>query len=232
MGRFRTILLADGDLNNCHLLTTQLSSYGYSVITASNGEEVLSIFDTAIPHLIILDVMLPQIDGYQVCNKLRRISQIPIILLGALGNVNDRSIGFNLGADDYIVKPFSAYELGARIRSLLKRSYSDNYSTPPFIHIGNLKLNLSKRHVFKNNQLIKLTPMEFKLLEVLISKPGKVITRLEIFGILWGYTTFRYVDTRLVDVYICRLRSKLEKNPNIPNIILTIREKGYMFQEI
>tara|TARA_B100000475_G_C14994167_1_gene313555 strand:- start:550 stop:1242 length:693 start_codon:yes stop_codon:yes gene_type:complete len=228
MHRFETILLADGDLNSRQLLTTKLSSYGYRVVAVSDGEEALFSFAKEKPQLIVLDVMLPKIDGYQVCNKLREISQTPIVLLAALGNVTDRIIGFNLGANDYVIKPFSADELVVRIQSLFKRSYCN----PLFIQIGGLQLNLSKRHVFKNGQLIKLTPIEFNLLEVLISKPGKIVTRSDIFNTLWGYTAFRYIDTRVVDVYICRLRSKLEKNSTSPNLILTVRGVGYMFQEI
>tara|TARA_B100000683_G_scaffold8301_1_gene9053 strand:- start:18068 stop:18766 length:699 start_codon:yes stop_codon:yes gene_type:complete len=231
MGKLKTILLADGDLNNRRLITKKLSSYGYHVIAVSNGEEALFIFGKKNPHLAIIDVMLPKMDGYQVCNKLREISTIPIVLLTALDTLTDRNIGFNLGADDYIVKPFSINELEVRIHSLLRRYYTNDYYSPLFINVGELKLNLLKKCVFKNKELIRLTTIEFKLLEILISKPGKVVTRSDIFGMLWGYTAFRYVDTRVVDVYIYRLRLKLEENPKKPNLILTVREKGYMFQE-
>lgn len=228
----KTILLADGDSKTCHLLDAKLSFYGYVVITVSNGEEALRFFDQEKPHLVLLDVMLPKIDGYKVCNELRKISSTPIILFSALDTLTDRIIGFNLGADDYIVKPFSIDELEIRIQSLIRRSHFNDCLKPLFIYVGELTLNLSKRYVIKNDQLVKLTSLEFSLLEVLISKPGKIITRSDIFSILWGYAEFRYVDTRVVDVYICRLRSKLEKDPNNPTLILTIRGKGYMFHEI
>jgi|TARA_B100000475_G_scaffold201228_1_gene188101 OmpR family response regulator RpaB len=231
MNQLETVLIADGDLTSRLILTQKLSNHGYRVITASDGEEALFLFNKEQPHIVLIDVILPKIDGYKVCSKLRNDSSTPIVLLTSLDKLNDRVIGLSLGADDYLIKPFSTEELKIRIRSILQRSYNNN-SYPLFIQIGDLKLNVAKRCVLKKGQPIKLTKIEFKLLEVLLARSGEGLTRLDIFNKVWGYTTFRYLDTRVVDVYIYRLRSKLEKKPSIPTLILTVRGKGYMFQEI
>jgi OmpR family response regulator RpaB len=226
-----TILLADGDPTSRLILKTQLSNYGYHIITTSDGEEALSTFNKGQFHVVLIDIMIPKIDGYKVCSKLRNISSVPIILLAALNSVTDRIIGLSLGADDFLIKPFSVDELNLKLCSLLRRSYN-HYKYPLVIQIGGLKLNLFKKHVYKNDQIIRLTTIEFNLLEILVAKAGKTLTRIDIFDKVWGHTTFRYSDIRVVDVYICRLRSKIEQNPNTPDLILTVRSKGYMFQKI
>jgi len=226
----RTVLVADDDINIRQFLKIRLSYLGYNVIIATNGQEVLSILEKEKLDLIILDIILPQIDGYKVCRILRKFSRVPIILLTALANTLDRIRGLDLGADEYLTKPFAPDELEACIRSLLIRSRKRNDFNPLVIQVGDLKLNITKKHVFKGDQLIRLTLIEFNLLQLLVDKAGEVLTRTAILDCIWGYTSYRYIDTRVVDVYVHRLRSKLEQDLSTPNLILTIRGKGYMFQ--
>ena len=228
----KTVLVADNDINIRQFLKIRLSYLGYNVILTANGQEVLSILKKEKPDLIILDIMLSQIDGYKVCRIIRNFSRVPIILLTALATITDRIRGLDLGADDYLTKPFEPDELAACIRSLLIRSYGRNNSNPLVLQIGDLKLDTIKKHVFKGNKLINLTLIEFNLLRLLMNKAGKNLTRTAILDCIWGYTSYRYIDTRVVDVYIHRLRSKLEQDLGTPNLILTIRGKGYMFQTV
>ena len=226
----RTVLVADDDINIRQFLKIRLSYLGYNVIIATNGQEVLSILEKEKLDLIILDIILPQIDGYKVCRILRKFSRVPIILLTALANTLDRIRGLDLGADEYLTKPFAPDELEACIRSLLIRSRKRNDFNPLVIQVGDLKLDIIKKHVFKCNKLIRLTLIEFNLLRLLVDKAGEILTRTAILDCIWGYTSYRYIDTRVVDVYVHRLRSKLEQDLSAPNLILTIRGKGYMFQ--
>ncbi len=232
MMNLKTVLVADNDINIRQFLKIRLSYLGYNVILTANGQEVLSILKKEKPDLIILDIMLSQIDGYKVCRIIRNFSRVPIILLTALATITDRIRGLDLGADDYLTKPFAPDELVACIRSLLIRSYGRNNSNPLVLQIGDLKLDTIKKHVFKGNKLINLTLIEFNLLRLLMNKAGKNLTRTAILDCIWGYTSYRYIDTRVVDVYIHRLRSKLEQDLGTPNLILTIRGKGYMFQTV
>jgi OmpR family response regulator RpaB len=178
--------------------------------------------------------MLPKIDGYGVCRELRKESKVPIIMLTALGGISDRVTGLELGADDYVIKPFSPKELEARIRSVLRRTQKPvtQKVNSEIFYMGNLKIDTLKRQVFKSNRRIKLTGTEFNLLELLINRAGERLTRTLILDTIWGYIPERYVDTRLVDVHISRLRSKLEEDPSNPDLILTARGTGYMFQKI
>lgn len=230
------ILIVDDEISIRRILETRLSMIGYKVISASDGEEALETFRKEYPTLVILDVMMPKLDGYGVCQELRKESDVPIIMLTALGDVSDRITGLELGADDYIIKPFSPKELEARIRSVLRRidKIAINSSIPSsgIIHIGSLKIDTNKRQVYKNNERIKLTGMEFSLLEMLISKAGEAFSRSAILQEVWGYTPERHVDTRVVDVHISRLRAKLEDDASNPDLILTSRGTGYLFQKI
>nr|YP_009393422.1 putative transcriptional regulator OmpR [Symphyocladiella dendroidea]ARW61984.1 putative transcriptional regulator OmpR [Symphyocladiella dendroidea] len=230
------ILIVDDEISIRRILETRLSMIGYEVISASDGEEALQIFKKEYPTLVVLDVMMPKLDGYGVCQELRKESDVPIIMLTALGDVSDRITGLELGADDYIVKPFSPKELEARIRSVLRRidKITINSSIPNsgIINIGFLKIDTNKRQVYKNHERIRLTGMEFSLLELLISKAGEAFSRSSILQEVWGYTPERHVDTRVVDVHISRLRAKLEDDPSNPDLILTARGTGYLFQKI
>lgn len=229
------ILVVDDEISIRQILETRLSIRGYEVILAANGEDALSLFRQEQPNLVILDLMLPKIDGYEVCSEIRKESQVPIIMLTALGDINDRVMGLELGADDYVMKPFSPKELEARIRSVLRRTELQN---TPLVQnpnrnirqIGKLVIDTNKRQVFKGAKRIRLTGMEFNLLELLVNKAGERLSRSTILDRVWGYTPERYVDTRVVDVHISRLRSKLEDDPSNPDLIITARGTGYMFQ--
>ncbi len=230
------ILVVDDEASIRRILQTRLEMIGYDVVTAMDGEEALSAFRQETPDLIVLDVMMPKLDGYGVCQELRKESDVPIIMLTALGNVADRITGLELGADDYMAKPFSPKELEARIASLLRRrSHKTNINTIPnsgIIHVGNLKIDINKRQVHKNEQRIQLTGVEFSLLELLVNHSGKIFSRLEMLQKVWGFVPELHTDTRVVDVHISRLRTKIESDPNNPEFILTARGSGYFFLRI
>jgi OmpR family response regulator RpaB len=230
------VLVVDDEASIRRILDTRLSMIGYTVITASDGEEALSLFRKEAPNLVILDLMMPKLDGYGVCQEIRKTSDVPIIMLTALCDVADRITGLELGADDYVTKPFSPKELEARIRSLLRRSEkvqipSSNYNSG-VVQFSFLKIDFNRRQVYKADERIKLTGMEFSLLELLIGRSGQAFSRAEILQEVWGYTPERHVDTRVVDVHISRLRAKLEIDPSNPDLILTARGTGYLFQRI
>ena len=173
--------------------------------------------------------------AYGVCQALRQKSGVPIIMLTALSDVSERIKGLELGADDYMVKPFSPKELETRIRCVLRRVHQKSVRgihSLGVIHAGKLLLDTQKRQVYKGSERIRLTGMEFSLLELLVSSCGICFSRLEISQRVLGYTTEKHVDTRLVDVHISRLRAKLEDDPNNPELILTIRGSGYMCPRI
>lgn len=230
------ILVVDDEINIRRILETRLSIIGYEVITAADGEEALFLYKKEMPNLIILDIMMPKLDGYGVCQEIRKESEIPIIMLTALNDVTDKITGLELGADDYIVKPFSPKELEARVKSILRRveklPSTQSNANLGILSIGNIKIDSNRRQVYKHNEKIRLTGMEFSLLELLISKSGEPFSRSSILQEVWGYTPERHVDTRVVDVHISRLRSKLEEDPSNPDLILTARGIGYLFQKI
>ena len=230
-----TILLADDEASIRRILETRLSMIGYQVVTACDGKEALDLFRRYEPDLVVLDIMMPKLDGYGVIQELRKESDVPIVMLTAMADVADRITGLELGADDYVVKPFSPKELEARIRCVLRRIDKDSIAGIPnsgVIQIMNLKIDTNKRQVFRNDERIRLTGMEFSLLELLVSRSGEPFSRGEILKEVWGYTPERHVDTRVVDVHISRLRSKLEDDPANPELILTARGTGYLFQRI
>ena len=200
------ILVVDDEASIRRILETRLSMIGYDVVTAGDGEEALEIFRKAEPDLVVLDVMMPKLDGYGVCQELRKESDVPIIMLTALGDVADRITGLELGANGI---PSSGV-----------------------IHVSTIKIDTNKRQVYKGDERIRLTGMEFSLLELLVSRSGEAFSRSEILQEVWGYTPERHVDTRVVDVHISRLRAKLEDDPSNPELIITARGTGYLFQRI
>ncbi len=230
------ILVVDDEASIRRILETRLSMIGYTVVTAADGDEALAVYKKELPNLIILDIMMPKLDGYGVCQEIRKDSDIPIIMLTALGDVADRITGLELGADDYVVKPFSPKELEARIKAILRRvdkmSLHSTALSSGIISMGGIKIDTNRRQVYKQNEKIRLTGMEFSLLELLMSKSGEAFSRASILQEVWGYTPERHVDTRVVDVHISRLRSKLEEDPSNPDLILTARGTGYLFQKI
>jgi OmpR family response regulator RpaB len=236
INRHLKILIIDNDSNICQLLKKKLSYRGYKVLTTIDSKAALSIFEQEQPDLVILDVMLKHSNGYEICRRLKQISKVPIILLTALHDLTARIIGLEFGADDYLIKPFSLNELETRIYSVSRRVYqiqqynlSKSYN---FIQIGDLKVDITKNQIFKHNKPIKLTEIEFKLLLLLLQKAGENLTREIILYNLWGYIPERFNDKRVVDVYIYRLRTKLEKDLSHPKLIITTRNKGYMFRNI
>ena len=230
-----TILVVDDEASIRRILETRLSMIGYHVVTACDGVEALELFQSTNPDLVVLEVMMHKLDGYCVSQELRKDSDVPIVMLTALGDVADRITGLELGADDYVVKPFSPKELEARIRCVLRRVDKDSVAGLPnsgVIQVGDLRIDTNKRQVYSGDERIRLTGMEFSLLELLVSRSGEPFSRGEILKDVWGYTPERHVDTRVVDVHISRLRSKLEDDPANPELILTARGTGYLFQRI
>ena len=230
-----TILVVDDEASIRRILETRLTMIGYHVVTACDGNEALEVFHNVRPDLVVLDVMMPKLDGYGVCQELRKESDVPIVMLTALGDVADRITGLELGADDYVVKPFSPKELEARIRCVLRRVEKEQVAgtaNSGLIAVSDLRIDTNKRQVYRGDERIRLTGMEFSLLELLVSRSGEPFSRGEILKDVWGYTPERHVDTRVVDVHISRLRSKLEVDPANPELILTARGTGYLFQRI
>lgn len=231
----KKILVVDDEEAICQILATRLTMSGYDVATAANGEEALRIFPKEAPDLIVLDLMMPKLDGLSVCRELRKTSDVPIIMLTALGQIADRIRGLELGADDYVTKPFSPKELEARIRAILWRTEGADSTQSAardgsdVIQMGRLRIEMHKRQVYANNRRIRLTGMEFDLLQLLIQHAGESVSRAEILQQIWGYSPSRHADLRVVDVHISRLRAKLEEDPTNPEFIHTDRGKGYFF---
>ncbi|NJL84202.1 MAG: response regulator [Chloroflexaceae bacterium] len=225
------ILVVDDEPAVQRILKTRLSMAGYEVVTAGNGKEALEIFSQEGADLIVLDVMLPYLDGYYVCQEIRKTSDVPIVMLTALADVADRITGLQFGADDYLVKPFSPKELEARINRILRRvkpSLAPGGSG--VIAVGCLRIDLNKRRATLGDRVLSLTDLEFNLLQLLASRCGAVISRGEILTAIWGYVPQRHQDLRIVDVYISRLRAKIERDPKHPELIITERGTGYLFR--
>lgn len=208
---------------------------GYEVVTASDGEEALTLFVRETPDLIILDVMMPKKDGYFICQEIRKESEVPIIMLTALADVADRIAGLQIGADDYLVKPFSPKELEARIQTILRRFKKlgwHNCSDPGVTQMGLLRIDPNRRRVSLGDRPIRLTEIEFNILQLLIAQSGEPISRADILQAIWGYSPRQPGDLRLVDVHISRLRGKIETDPKQPEFIVTERGMGYSFQNL
>jgi OmpR family response regulator RpaB len=229
------ILVVDGDANIRKVLKKTLTKQGYNVLLSSDGRDGFSTFIKEEPILIILDLMLPVVNGYDLCLKIRQKSQVPIIILTSLQSISERIKSFDLGADDFITKPFSQSELEARIRSILRRTqyqiYEKQPANQPAIYIGDLVFNPTTQQVLKKQKKIKLTAIESHLLKFLILNAGEALSRLVILENIWGYKPERDGDIRVVDVHIARLRSKIEEDLNSPDLILTVRGIGYKFQD-
>jgi OmpR family response regulator RpaB len=227
------ILIIDDDLTVIQILRTRLTNLGYRIVRSPNDKDALTKFWKEQPDLVVLDIILPKFDGYELCRKIRIDSQVPIIILTALSKLSNRIRGLELGADDYIIKPFSPPELEARIRSVLRRTSLNQVFTTQKkkeFKIGNLSIDMNTKCIAKDNFKVKLTNIEYSLLNLLMENAGKTLSRTVILNNIWGYTPERAVDTRIVDVHIARLRSKIEEKPGTPDFILTVRGIGYMFQ--
>ena len=206
-----------------------LQNEGYEVITGSNGLEAIQAVQTQNPDLVVLDVMMPEMDGLTACTKIRSFSNIPIILLTAKVADMDKLMGFDHGADDYLTKPFNILELKARIRALLRRSGAEDKKSSNELTIGSISLDLDSRNVYKSGQLVELTAKEFDVIEFLMRNPNRVYSRENLLDTIWAYE-YRS-DLRTVDVHIRRLREKLEENPAEPNYIMTKWGVGYYFRK-
>ncbi|CAM2986118.1 response regulator transcription factor [Hathewaya histolytica] len=222
------ILIVDDEEHIQELIKFNLEKNGYKAFCSSNGMEAIEIAKEELPDLILLDLMLPGMDGYDVCKAIRRentLSTVPIIMITAKSEEFDKILGLELGADDYITKPFSIRELLARVKAILRRTvmqYEDKCSK-----FGNISVNFEKHEILKENNKVELTLKEFELLEILLKNKGRVMTREFLLDKIWGY---EYIgETRTVDVHIRHLRKKLEDDDKNPKFIQTVRGIGYRF---
>ncbi len=206
-----------------------LQNDGYEVLTGSNGLDAIESAKTEKPDLIILDVMMPEMDGLTACAKIREFSNVPIIMLTAKTTDMDKLIGFDQGADDYLTKPFNILELKARIRALLRRSGKQDNDNENILQIGSISLDLNGRNAYRNGVLAELTAKEFDVVEFLMRNANRVYSREALLDTIWAYE-YRS-DIRTVDVHIRRLREKLEENPADPQYILTKWGVGYYFRK-
>ena len=202
------ILVVDDDRNICELLKLYLENDGYTVFVANDGQEAVEMFQSKAPELVLLDIMLPKMDGWQVCREIRKTSNTPIIMLTAKGETFDKVLGLELGADDYVTKPFDAKEVMARVKAVLRRSDTKESNAEKEIVFPNLTINLSNYELKINGNIVEVPPKELELLYFLASNPNRVFTREQLLEEVWGFDYFG--DSRTVDVHIKRLREKLE----------------------
>lgn len=222
------ILVVDDEQSIRELLEFNLKKNGYETLTAADGREALQKAEGT--DLILLDLMLPEIDGIEVCRRLKtaaKTADIPIIMLTAKAEEVDRIIGLEMGADDYVAKPFSMRELMARIKAVLRRSSSSDRNNSNVLVIGRLKIDFASYQVWLADASVPLTPKEFDLLKILVTNQGRAFSRDELLERVWGYEY--YGDTRTVDVHIRHLRSKLAADEALSNAIETVRGVGYLF---
>jgi DNA-binding response OmpR family regulator len=226
-----TILLVDDEESVQKLLTYPLERDGYRVVQARDGDEALARFEVEDVDLVVLDVMLPKLDGLEVCKRLRAVSTVPIVMLTARDDEFDKVVGLELGADDYITKPFSIREFRSRIRALLRRAAATPSGAPEdeVIHVDGLSIDPARRSVDVDGKAVQLTYVEFELLRALARRPGRVFSRQALLEALWGGSDYR--EPRTIDVHVRHLREKLEHDPREPQYILTVRGVGYRFRE-
>ena len=217
------ILVVDDELNICELLKLYLENEGYTVFTANDGQAAVTAFQQKAPDLVLLDIMLPKMDGWQVCREIRKTSSAPIIMLTAKGETFDKVLGLELGADDYISKPFRLRELMARIKTVLRRSKG---AATEEIRISGLTVRMKEGKVLKNGQEVILTALEYKLLLTFLQNRGRVLSRNMLLESIWDVAG-DFVSDNTLSVYIKRLREKIEDDPADPKIILTVRGTGY-----
>ena len=204
----RKIMIVDDDTNICELLRLYIEKEGYSTVIANDGEQAVELFNREQPNLILLDIMLPKMDGWQVCREIRKTSDVPIIMLTAKGEVFDKILGLELGADDYVVKPFEAKEVVARIRAVLRRTGSSDEESVKEVRWDKLTINLTNYELIVDGKQIDTPPKELELLYHLASNPNKVFTRDQLLDQVWGFEY--YGDSRTVDVHVKRIREKID----------------------
>jgi DNA-binding response OmpR family regulator len=227
-----TILLVDDEDAVQKLLTYPLERDGYRVVPARDGEEALEQFTRERVDLVVLDIMLPKLDGLEVCKRLRATSQVPIIMLTARDDELDKVVGLELGADDYITKPFSIREFRSRVRALLRRAAVTPAADPDSsetITADGLVVDLGRRTVEVEGEQVQLTYVEFEILRMMMARPGRVFSRHMLLEQLWGDASYR--DPRTIDVHIRHLREKIEDDSRDPKFIQTVRGVGYRFRE-
>jgi DNA-binding response OmpR family regulator len=227
-----TILLVDDEDAVQKLLTFPLEREGFKVVHARDGEEALTRFAEESVDLVVLDLMLPKLDGLEVCKRLRAESSVPIIMLTARDDELDKVLGLELGADDYITKPFSIREFRSRVRALLRRAAAprpDERLDDEVIEVGEVRIDVPRRMVVVRGEEAQLTYVEFELLRVLAGAPGRVFSRRQLLEKLRGGADYR--EPRTIDVHVRHLREKIEANPHEPELILTVRGVGYRFRE-
>ena len=222
------ILLIEDEDSIRESVSYLLQKEGFEVIEENDGLKGVEKFEKESADLLLLDLMLPGLDGLEICKRIRKTSQVPIIMLTAKDTELDKVLGLELGADDYITKPFSSRELIARVKAILRR-FSEPVENPEVVETKEIKIDPIKHKVFVRGEEIKLPLKEFDLLHYLSQNPGRVLTREQIIDRIWGHDYFG--DTKTLDVHIKRIRSKIEKNPNEPKIIETIRGLGYKFEQ-
>ena len=223
------ILVVDDERLLVKGIKFNIENDGYEVITGSDGIEAVQKASEERIDLIILDLMMPRMDGLEACRKIREFSQVPIIMLTAKADDMDKLMGFEHGADDYITKPFNVLELKARVRALLRRSGGGKKEEKNVLSVGNITLDTDARNAFNNGVLTELTAKEFDLIEMLMRNPNRVYSRESLFATIWGYEY--HSEIRTVDVHVRRLREKLELNPAEPEHIMTKWGVGYYFKK-
>lgn len=223
------ILVVDDDKKTVNLVKLYLEKDGYQVLTAYDGQQALEVARQKQPELIVLDLMLPEVDGLDVCRILRAESRIPIIMLTARTTEQDKLLGLDLGSDDYVTKPFSPRELMARVRAVLRRVGEEEHKGPPEVRFGDLVVDFIRHQAQLRGEPVYLTPKEFKLLEILVKEPGRAFTRLELLDRVFGFD-YEGLE-RTVDVHVMNLRKKIESDPSRPIYIQTVYGLGYKFTE-
>jgi two-component system response regulator MtrA len=216
------ILVVDDDPALSEMISIVLGEEGYSTQVCADGDGALAAFRAVHPDLVLLDLMLPGIDGIEVCRRIRAESGVPIVMLTAKSDTEDIVAGLEVGADDYIPKPFKPAELVARVRARLRGSHDES---PARLHVDDIEIDVPGHRVSRGTTAINLTPLEFDLLVALATKPFQVFTRDMLLDTVWGY--HNPADTRLVNVHVQRLRAKIETDPDVPRIVLTVRGVGY-----
>jgi two-component system, OmpR family, KDP operon response regulator KdpE len=226
-----SVLVVDDEPAILKFVSSSMRVRGYDVILASNGQDALRLAEENNPELVILDIMMPKLDGFEVCRRLREWSQVPIIMLSARGEEQDKVKCLDLGADDYVTKPFGTDELMARVRAVIRRtSGANDLTSPSSFANGELKINFSQRQVMVSGKEVKLTPTEYNLLRELVLNAGKVLTHSHILKKVWGA---EYGDEKVyLHVFIGRLRKKIESDPANPAFIVSVPAVGYKFQGV
>ncbi|MGA6927147.1 MAG: response regulator transcription factor [Desulfosarcina sp.] len=226
----KTILIVEDDENTASLIALYLEREGFAAVTAGDGQAGLALANTHRPDLVVLDLMIPKVDGWEVCRRLRQISEVPVIMLTARGEEIDRVAGLTLGADDYVVKPFSPRELVARVKAVLRRTAPVQQATERLLIHGPVVLDLEKRRLTVDDEQVALTPHEYALMVALMTAPGRTFTRDELLDRLYPTGEAVVID-RVVDVHIGKLRQKIEPVPAEPQFIITERGIGYRFAD-